>query len=450
MPAHLHPPTHSIIYTHPSQERKTPRSSCHADFVSEKKTVKVWERRKKIKYIISASLCVGYTYIQDKTSPIIIRWRRRNHRSIPLFPPLRRPHHNLLPLHALPLHKRRAENRHRRRRHRHVERLRQRGIVRHQHAIYEALFDLVLDFRGAHREHDRRVEIRDDGFKVGEQGVGEDVLADGDEQGAAQRLRKHDDGGPDGDVLFRQGRLHRDEHLLHAEADACAEDELVADPFRGRGVGFEGGEEPRADGHEDGGYEHERGVVSYCGHGATGNHGDDDEAEDGGEIHDAGFCGADALDGLEPDGEVVHHYEESGAQHGAEPGGAPDVAVFKHARGDRGVFLLPDLDREEADDEEAGDDQQGDDAAALPGVLGAAPLEGEQQADDGGEEEGCAFEIEFADLLREGGVDLGGLPLDGEEGDDEGGSYGAEGEVDVEAPAPGEVVGEGAAEAGRC
>lgn len=87
MPAHLHPPIHSIIYTHPSQERKTPRSSCHADFVSEKKTVKVWERRKKIKYIISASLCVGYTYIQDKTSPIIIRCRRRNHRSIPPFSP---------------------------------------------------------------------------------------------------------------------------------------------------------------------------------------------------------------------------------------------------------------------------------------------------------------------------------------------------------------------------
>lgn len=90
------------------------------------------------------------------------------------------------------------------------------------------------------------------------------------------------------------------------------------------------------------------------------------------------------------------------------------------------------------------------DAAAFPGVLGAAPLEGEQQADDGGEEEGCALEVEFADLLREGGVDLCGLPLDGEEGDDEGGGYGAEGEVDVEAPAPGEVVGEGAAEAGRC
>jgi hypothetical protein len=112
--------------------------------------------------------------------------------------------------------------------------------------------------------------------------------------------------------------------------------------------------------------------------------------------------------------------------------------------------LFPHLDREEADDEDAGDDQQGDDAAAFPGVLGAAPLEGEQQADDGGEEEGCALEVEFADLLREGGVDLCGLPLDGEEGDDEGGGYGAEGEVDVEAPAPGEVVGEGAAEAGRC
>lgn len=53
----------------------------------------------------------------------------------------------------------------------------------------------------------------------------------------------------------------------------------------------------------------------------------------------------------------------------------------------------------ESEDKDAEDDEEGDDTAALPRVLGATPLQGEENADDGGHEEDGAEGIEALDAL---------------------------------------------------
>lgn len=89
----------------------------------------------------------------------------------------------------------------------------------------------------------------------------------------------------------------------------------------------------------------------------------------------------------------------------------------------------------------------GNDATTVPGVLEAAPLQGEQEADDAGDQQQGADGVELGELLAEG--QLGGLAVGQVEqkGNDHQG-HAAEGQVDVEAPAPGDVGGEGAADEG--
>ena len=70
----------------------------------------------------------------------------------------------------------------------------------------------------------------------------------------------------------------------------------------------------------------------------------------------------------------VNHNEEAGAQHGSEPGRAPNVAVKENARRNRGIFLLPPLDGDEANDQNGGEDEQGNDTATLPGISATTPL----------------------------------------------------------------------------
>lgn len=363
---------------------------------------------------------------------------------------LRGSHDNLLALHALPLDEGSAEDGDGGGGDADVEGLGQRGVVRREYAGDELLVDLVLELGGADAEDEGGVEIRDNGLEVSYESVGEHVLSDGDEEGAAEGLREHHDGSADRNVLLGEGSLHSDKHLLHAETDTGTEDELVTDPLRRVGVCLEGGQQTGTDGHQDGGQQHEGSVVADSSDESTRQHGNDDETEDGRQVHDTGLCGADTLDGLEPDGDVVDHDEESGTQHGTEPGGSPHVAVLEHARRNGGILLLPDLHSEETDNKETSDDQERDDAATLPLVLDATPLQGKEKADDGGEEQGSTLEIKLLDLFLPGSVDLGGLALDGEEGDDEGGRYGTEGQVDVEAPSPSQVIGKGTTKAKHC
>ncbi len=95
------------------------------------------------------------------------------------------------------------------------------------------------------------------------------------------------------------------------------------------------------------------------------------------------------------------------------------------------------LDDEEEDGRRGRSGTEAEDHARVPGVLGAAPTGQQHQAGGGGGQQQCAEDVQpgpggrLRELQRHG---------DDGEGDQ------AEGHVDVEAPAPGEVVREVAAE----
>lgn len=119
---------------------------------------------------------------------------------------------------------------------------------------------------------------------------------------SSQCLRENHTRGPDTHVVELKHCLRSHEWLVHAEPAAEAEAGLVADPAGVAGIDFPSCEEASADGDENGGDEHEGGVVACYGDEDAGEEGGEDVGHDEGEIHDARLGGGDALDGLEPDG----------------------------------------------------------------------------------------------------------------------------------------------------
>ena len=302
---------------------------------------------------------------------------------------------------------------------------------------------LELSCTGA--KYDTGIEIGHNAGQVLDELVGEDVLANRDEESAAKSLEEHHGSGANGNVFCGKRCLNSNQDLLHTETDTSTEDELVANPLRGTTVDFHRCEQTGANGHEDRREEHERRVVTNSSYSATSNHRNDDEAEDGGEVHNSRLGCRSSLDGLEPDGQVVNHDEEASAQHGTEQCRSPDVAVQEDARRNRGIFLLPPLDSKEAACEENKEDQERNDATVLPLILAATPLESEQQANNSGQEASCSGKIELLNLLTPCSLDLSTTAGNLEEGDDKGRRDGTKGKVDVEAHSPVDVVSKGTA-----
>jgi len=85
-----------------------------------------------------------------------------------------------------------------------------------------------------------------------------------------------------------------------------------------------------------------------------------------------------------------------------EQGGAGDGALCEDAEGERSGRRHEDLDGKKSGEEDGEEDEEEYDAPAGPGVGSAAPLEGKEETDGGGEEEYRAEGVEFAELRPEG------------------------------------------------
>lgn len=147
--------------------------------------------------------------------------------------------------------------------------------------------------------------------------------------------------------------------------------------------------------------------------------------------------------------EVVDKGEEAGTKEEGKEHGAHGVAVLEQARGQSSTVTLPELNTNEDGNHETKADKEADDARVAPGIISTTPLQSKQKADDGRDEDGGTDEIEHADTLEKG--HLAGLcrvtvNMDEEEDDDHGEA--TDGEVDVEAPTPGCVLGEDTAKEG--
>ncbi len=94
--------------------------------------------------------------------------------------------------------------------------------------------------------------------------------------------------------------------------------------------------------------------------------------------------------------------EEGGAEAGGEEGGAPDAALLEDARRHRRLLAAEDLQRNKGAEQQARYNEQNNDARAVPRVLAAAPLQGQQEGDDAREEHGGAGQVHGVDLVPEG------------------------------------------------
>ena len=209
----------------------------------------------------------------------------------------------------------------------------------------------------------------------------------------------------------------------------------------------EGGDETRADGHEDGTGDHERHVVAQFPREQAGAHGRGRHGKDEREDHDAGFHGGDALDRLEPEGQEVEEGDHGAADGEGEGRPREDAAVQEDAgRDGRGVALAM-LDEDEDREAQGEEEEENDDARVRPSVGQAAPLEGEEEADDGGQEEERADRVQAVEFFAEGGrLELEVLFGDVQEEDVDRQRRARQGKVDVEAPAPAWAACEGSAQ----
>ncbi|KAL9119799.1 MAG: hypothetical protein Q9187_003647 [Circinaria calcarea] len=208
------------------------------------------------------------------------------------------------PFDTLPLQTRRPNPSQASHRHTHIPRLGQRANIRDQHTGQILGRDGGPQRRGTCPRNRRAIKPSRLLQQARQQAVLRHILGNTDEQHAAERLHEHDQRGADGQVRERKNSLHRDQRLLHREANTEAVEDLVADPFRRGGVDCESGQEPRADGLEDGAHDEKGCVVTDCCYAGTTKNGHQDQSEDEGKTHDSGGGGGDGLDGLEPDGEV--------------------------------------------------------------------------------------------------------------------------------------------------
>ncbi len=392
--------------------------------------------------------------------------------------------HNFLALDRLPLHAQRANQRQARHGQAHVERLRQRAVVgkddaRQQRGAVGLLEHAVLQLRGADLQYDVRAQARRRLAQARHEPVREDVLPHRHEQRAAERLHKHHHGRARRHVVQRQHRLHGNQRLLQAQADADAVERLVADPLRRRRVHLKRRQQAGANRPDDRRGKHEWRVVSEDRDQAAGQNRHNDDAEHHGNVVDARLHGRHALDRLEPNGYVKDEhlimtatrgqssaahknppksytgarsqqkwitYEEGSTHCKGVARAKGDAALLDNARRQGCDVPLHKLQDDKGNDENTKQHEERNNARILPAVLGAAPLQRQQQTDNGWDEDSGAVRVKLPQLLEHRQVaDLVAARRVEEEGDADD-SDGANGQVDVEAPAPRDLVGEDAAQ----
>ena len=109
----------------------------------------------------------------------------------------------------------------------------------------------------------------------------------------------------------------------------------------------------------------------------------------------------------------------------------------QYPRRQRRSVAFPKLDASEGTDQQDEAEETAPDSAVGPGVSRAAPLQREEETDDGSDKKKGAEEVDLVDFFAKGEV---GMRADGvvEEEEDGGDGDCADGEVDVETPAPGD------------
>lgn len=214
--------------------------------------------------------------------------------------------------------------------------------------------------------------------------------------------------------------MRDDDGALDGEADAEAGEDLVTYPLRGGGVEVEGVDQSRADGGECAAGDEDVYVVTEHAYEDPRSDGGDGGSDDHSQIPNPAFRRRDAADDLEVDGEVVQQDEEGAAEEGGVEHRDPDCAFAQETADDHAALAEVVFYPDEDEDAEAEGDEGADDGAGGPGLCDAAPLQGEDVADDADEDDEVAEGVHLEELLAQGGRggDGGRGSLEEEEDDD--------------------------------
>jgi hypothetical protein len=173
------------------------------------------------------------------------------------------------------------------------------------------------------------------------------ALTHRDEDSGAEELHEYAQCGGTRNLGHVEHGLSGDQWQLQSQTDTEAADDLVSDPLWRTCVNLKSGEEACTDRRQHRAGEHESSIITDVGDEGVGKDGSDDNAKQNRNVSNAGFVRADALHGLEPDGEVVDGREESGTHEEGKTGRGPHAAFLEHERTDSCVFGSPELDADE-------------------------------------------------------------------------------------------------------
>jgi len=108
--------------------------------------------------------------------------------------------------------------------------------------------------------------------------------------------------------------------------------------------------------------------------------------------------------GMTYDGNVVNDGEERPSEACNVEGTSADTPLADDPHGDGRFVAFVDLESDEHRDEDAESDKKTDDLGVVPRVLASSPLQSQENADDGGDENGCAFNVHECELVFPGEV----------------------------------------------
>jgi hypothetical protein len=149
---------------------------------------------------------------------------------------------------------------------------------------------------------------------------------------------------------------------------------------------------------------------------------------------------------LEVDGNVVDGEEEGAGKDKGKGAHDSDGAVLDEVTRDhRSLTLVPAGKGPGGHDEDEADEETDDDGG-VPGVGLATVLDSENVGDGGAHHEDDANGVHLSDLLKERSLLGDGSAGSLEEEEDDTGRDTSDGKVDVEAPSPRDVIGEGTAQ----
>jgi hypothetical protein len=95
----------------------------------------------------------------------------------------------------------------------------------------------------------------------------------------------------------------------------------------------------------------------------------------------------------------IDQWEEGRPKKEGKQESAQNIAILEQPRWQRSVLLLPELDPDKNQDEQSEPNEEADDARVIPRVSRPAPLQRQDQADNGGNQDGQTGQIELADAL---------------------------------------------------